>query len=175
MKEIELVKLAQKGNDDAFYELMMIHKNQLYRMALTYLKREEDAIEAIQEVTFRAYKMIKKLRDPSFFQTWLIRILINYCNDEWKRKKRYTVVEQQDLEMRNGSNTLDHDTKLMLDQSMKGLKPDYRNVIILKFFEDLTVQQIADILQKPEGTIKSWLRRALQELKLDLQEADLYE
>ena len=72
------------------------------------------------------------------------------------------------------TESLDQETKLSIEQSLKRLKPHYRDVIILKFFEDLTVQQIAEILDKPEGTIKTWLRRSLQDMKGILKEEDLY-
>lgn len=172
--EIDLVKLAKNGDDTAYYELISSRKNQLYRMALTYLKNEADAIEAIQEVTYRAYKKLKKLRQPELFHTWLIRILINYCNDEWKHKKRFVATDDSVQPQESNAKNMDKETKMILHQSIDQLKSHYRDVIILKFFEDMTVPQIAEVIEKPEGTVKTWLRRALQELKVELREEDFY-
>lgn len=88
MDDFTLVLRAKKGDETAFYSLMMNHKEQLFKIAYSYLKNEQDALEAIQEVTFRAFKHIRKLKEPDFFSTWLIRILINHCNDELHKKKR---------------------------------------------------------------------------------------
>lgn len=65
-----LIKKAVKGNKEAFYELISLYKEQLYKTAYAYLKNETDALEAIQEVTYRAYKNIKKLKQAHFFLTW---------------------------------------------------------------------------------------------------------
>ncbi|MCD8510993.1 MAG: RNA polymerase sigma factor [Bacillus sp. (in: Bacteria)] len=173
-KELELITKTKKGDDSAFYELISTRKTQLYRMALTYLKNEEDALEAIQEVTYRAYKKLKKLRQPELFQTWLIRILINYCHDEWKRKKRMAPTTDSIQPITSEPKSVDKEMRMTLHQSIDQLKSHYRDVIILKFFEDMTVPQIAEVIEKPEGTVKTWLRRALQELKIELREEDFY-
>lgn len=78
---------AIKGNDDAFVKLIGRYKLDLYRTALSYLRNEEEALEAIQEVTYRAYKNIGTVRDAQFVKTWLIRIMINYCIDQLNMKK----------------------------------------------------------------------------------------
>lgn len=97
--ELHIVKKAIKGDEQAFLSVMHAHKEALYRTALAYLKNEHDAIEAVQEVTFRAYKKIKTLKEPAYAKTWLIRIMMNYCQDELKKKKRFISHEslQQDI------------------------------------------------------------------------------
>lgn len=88
-----LLKKAKKGDDGAFYELMQIHKIQLLKIALSYLRNEDDALEALQEVTFRAYQAVKKVKQPEYFSTWLIRIMLNYCHDQFKKKNRLVYVD----------------------------------------------------------------------------------
>lgn len=173
----ELVLKAKKRDEDAFYELIQRYKGQLYRMALAYLKNEEEAVDAVQEVTFRAYKKIKKLKDPALFQTWLIRILINYCHDEWKRKKRVVPVSvETSLDTKKATRTdrVDHAAKMALYDEVNALKTEYKDVIILKYFEDYKIETVAEILNKPEGTVKTWLRRALRELRGHMKEEDIY-
>ncbi|MEX2104755.1 MAG: sigma-70 family RNA polymerase sigma factor, partial [Bacilli bacterium] len=84
-----MVHAAKNGDDDAFYRLILDNKEKMYRIAYSYFKNETDALEAIQEVTYRAYVRIKKLREPQYFNTWLIRIMINYCLDEMKKGNRF--------------------------------------------------------------------------------------
>lgn len=83
-----LVREAQKGNTAAFSAIMNEHKEKLYRMAYSYFKNEQDALEAVQETAYRALKKIKQIKEPRYIGTWIVRILLNYCADEIKRKKR---------------------------------------------------------------------------------------
>ncbi|UUZ92843.1 hypothetical protein LJK87_47525 [Paenibacillus sp. P25] len=84
----ERVRAAQRGDDEAFYALVSEDKERLYRIGYAYLKNETEVLEAIQEVTCRAYMKVRKLKEPKYFHTWLIRILIHYCIDEQKRKRK---------------------------------------------------------------------------------------
>ncbi len=159
--DISLVKRARKGDEQAFYQLMLSHKQQLYRMALSYLKNEEDAIEAVQETTFRAFRGMKKLRKPAYFTTWLMRILLNYCHDEVKKNKRF-IYNDELIHSLEGSSS---HSLLEVEEAINHLEEKYRNVIILKYLQDLKIDEIAEILQCPQGTVKTWLRKALELLR----------
>lgn len=161
MVDEELVKLAQRGDDEAFYKLMAANKNKLYNIAYCYLKNEQDALEAIQEITCRAYIKINKLKEPRYFNTWLIRILINYCIDEQKRKKKIVPIEEERIVVEN-ENNLDN---IFLEVAVEKLEPKYREVIVLKYFQDMPISSIAMVLDCPEGTVKTWLSRALIQLR----------
>ena len=95
MNDEDLVKAAQNGDDNAFYGLISAYKDNLYNVAYCYLKNQQDTLEAIQEVTYRAYLKINKLKEPKYFNTWLTRILINYCIDEQKRKQKIVSLEEE--------------------------------------------------------------------------------
>ncbi|WP_052877848.1 sigma factor [Thermoanaerobacter wiegelii] len=106
----ELVSRAKKGDDDAFYELISNLKEQLYRIAFSYLKNEEESLEALQEVTYRVYINIKKLKKAKYFNSWVIRIMINYCINELRNKKRFTnkeVLEEKELQETNSFMNFD--------------------------------------------------------------------
>jgi RNA polymerase sigma-70 factor (TIGR02954 family) len=165
-----LVKKAQKGDDTAFYELMQGHKEQLYRIAFSYVKNEADAVEAIQELTFRAYKQLRKLNEPSYFSTWLIRILINYCIDEQRRRKRVVI----ELTKEESHHDEELSSKLEMKRVLGKLKANYQHVVILKYLHDLTVPEIAKVLERPEGTIKTWLHKALLEMRTMMEREDYY-
>ncbi len=164
MDILQLCQMACSGNDEAFYKLICEHKAQLYKIAYSYFKNEPDALEAIQETTFRAYKGIRKLKEPKYFKTWLIRILINYCIDETKQNKKVLMpVENVDI-----ISSIDGDIELKL--LVGQLDPKYRSIIILKYYEGFTLNDIAEILEKPVGTIKTWLNQALKKLRVVLAE-----
>lgn len=161
-----LVKRAKKGDDTAFYDLMQQHKVQLYRMALSYLKNENDAVEAVQEVTYRAYRSIKKLKQPAYFSTWLIRILLNYCHDEVKQRKRFVITDELSHYIGHTNESYSFE---MLDV-LNRMDERYREVIVLKYFHDLKIKEISEVLQRPEGTVKTWLHKGLQLMREQLTE-----
>ncbi|MGA4721502.1 sigma-70 family RNA polymerase sigma factor [Fictibacillus nanhaiensis] len=166
METEQLVKKAIKGNDEAFLQLIQTYKVDLYKTALSFLRNEEEALEAMQEVTYRAYKNIKKLKNEIFFKTWLIRIMINYCNDQLKHKKRVVMND----EMLNSLGVSENHTQLELKDAMLDLDDRSREILTLKYFNDVKIKDIATIMQCPEGTVKTWLNKALRALREKLEE-----
>jgi RNA polymerase sigma-70 factor (TIGR02954 family) len=162
----QLAKKAIKGNDEAFLQLIQTYKVDLYKTALSFLRNEEEALEAIQEVTYRAYKGIRKLKEPSFFKTWLIRIMINYCNDQLKKQKR--VVSNE--EVLDSIGVSENHSEMELRDAMLGLEDRSREILTLKYFHDLKIKDIAETMQCPEGTVKTWLNKALKALREKLEE-----
>jgi RNA polymerase sigma factor (sigma-70 family) len=159
--EIEQLAIAaKKGNAEAFTTLMSSHQERLFRIAYAYLHNETDALEALQEVTYRAFNKINKLKDPAFFGTWIIRILLNYCSDERKRKSRF--ISKLPL---HESSALDHTVDFDLVNALQELDSACKQVIILKYYEGFTLTEIGLILESPTGTIKTRLHRALEQLR----------
>lgn len=183
MDETALVNAARRGDDQAFMQLMGLYKVRLYKMAYAYLHNEQDALEAIQETTVRAYTGIGKLSEPKYFGSWLVRILINYCIDERKRRQKTTwLADEAGTEEAGakrkiyGKNTAaaaaapDADTsalerRLLVEQALGQLEPKYRKVVFLKYFGDLTLPEIAAVLGCPEGTAKTWLHQGLKAMR----------
>lgn len=161
----DLVMRAVDGDDAAFTELMDRHKIQLYKMAYSYLRNEDDAVEAVQEVTFRAYRALKKINNPDFFSTWLIRILLNYCMDVQKSKKRIIV----DTEKMEQAAVYQNHESIEIEQAMKEMETKQRELLELKYFHELKITEIAELWQCPEGTVKTRLYKALKILKGKLE------
>ncbi|MGG4488310.1 sigma-70 family RNA polymerase sigma factor [Metabacillus idriensis] len=166
MTDPTLAEKAIKGDDGAFLLLIKQHKEQLYRTAFMYLRNETDALEAVQEVTFRAYKSLHKVKEPSFFTTYLIRIMLNYCHDQLKRKKRFQINEKLAA---SGSGT-DSFVYLEIEEALLRLDEKYQNVILMKYIYDLKIKDIAQQLNRPESTVKTWLTKALALLRKQLDE-----
>ncbi|WP_409273490.1 sigma-70 family RNA polymerase sigma factor [Neobacillus sp. SCS-31] len=165
--EIEqLARNAIKGEDQAFLELIQACKIDLYKTALAFLRNEGDALEAVQEVTFRAYKGIRSLKEPSFAKTWLIRIMINYCNDVLDKRKRVVLDEA----FIHTEGRIERHDGLEIRDAMEGLDARSREILAMKYFQDLKISEIAAALNHPEGTIKTWLNRALRLLRENLGE-----
>ena len=150
---------------EEFTERVLAVRNRLYRAAYLYLGSEADALEAVDEAVYQALRNLKKLREPQFFETWLTRILINQCNKELRRRRRFARVEE--LPETAVAENFDH---LPLKEAIQRLPEELRSVIILRYFADYTQAETADTLGIPQGTVATRQRRALQLLRLELGE-----
>jgi RNA polymerase sigma-70 factor, ECF subfamily len=169
MEDEKRVIKAIKGNDKAFYVLLYKERKKLYYIAYQYVKNADDAIEIVQETTFKAFKSIKSLKEPNYFSTWLIKILINTALDYIKKNRKAIPIE--DMEQCTAPTNTSHeqiDTKIDLMDALDRLSDNYKTVIILRFYQDLTIKQISEVLNTPEGTIKTHLHRAIHQLKKEL-------
>lgn len=164
--EVELAKQAIQGNDDAFLQLMYQYKVDLYKTALAFLRNEGEALEAIQEVTYRAYKNVRTLREPAFFKTWLIRIMINYCHNELAKGKR-VMYDNESLER---VEAVFDDSSFEIEEALLKLDERSRELLILKYFHGYKIKEIAKQFRCPEGTIKTWLNKALKSFRENLDE-----
>lgn len=150
---------------------MAASKERLYRIALAYLHREADAVEAVQEATYRAYKNFRKLKEPAYFHTWAVRIVLNVCADEFrKRKRREPAAYTEEAEGAAGTFADASDTRVSLRRLVDGLPREQKEIIILKYYQQLTLTEIAAVLECPEGTVKTRLHKALVRLRGELGE-----
>ncbi|OEH93776.1 RNA polymerase sigma factor [Bacillus solimangrovi] len=153
----------KKRDEDAFLEMMHLYRNTVYFTALTYMKNEQEALEAVQEVTFRAFKNYHKIKKSSAIKAWLTKITINYCLDELKKR---TNIHHDDTYMQELSKEQnDWFTSIFISEAIQTLKPKYQVVLILKYQQDMTNVQIAESLSMPIGTVKTYLNRSLKDLK----------
>ena len=165
MGNIELEKLAIKRDEQAFLSVIHLHKETLYKTAFAFLKNEHDAIEAVQEVTVRAYKKIHTVKEPNYLKTWLVRIMMNYCQDQLRLKKRYTSSEQlQEI------GTSENYTFLEIEEALAALPDKEQRLIYLMYFQDTKIKDIAIVENIPEGTVKSRLHKTLRTLRSLLSE-----
>lgn len=162
------IKKAIRGNEKAFQELIQDEKNKLFRMAYLYVKNEDDALDIVQDTIYKAFISIKQLKEPNYFSTWLSRILINTALNFIKKNNR--AIPFSDIDgIRNDQNLLIEE-KLDLLEAIERLEVQYKTLIIFRYYKDLSIKQIAEILKCPEGTVKTRLHRAINQLKLDLKE-----
>ena len=139
MFDEKIVKKAIKGNDKAFIILMNQCKEQIYRTAFAYVKEEETALDIVQEVVCKEYKSIENLREPKFFNTWIMRIAINISTDFYNKKNKIVCMEQDEL------------------------------ISKMDIKHDLTFKDIAEILNMSENTVKTNLYKGLSILRNDMK------
>lgn len=137
----------------------------LYRLAYQYVRNENDALDIVQESAYKAVKNCKRLQNPQYIKTWLYRIVINESLS-FLRKKKPEVIQFSEAECEIEDRYADLD----LHRALMQLPDDDKTIVMLRFFEGLSFQQIADILDENINTVKSRLYRSLQKLKHMLEE-----
>ncbi|MFD1137120.1 sigma-70 family RNA polymerase sigma factor [Paenibacillus urinalis] len=155
---------AAEGDSDAFVKLVKQLEASLYYMARSLLGKEEDIADAMQETILKAFKSIHTLREPKFFKTWIFRILINECNNIGSKRSRtiaYAEIPTTAASM-GGYEMVD------LRESVERLEEPQRMVIILHYFEDLPIRQVAKVLDVSESAVKMRLSRARDALQHSL-------
>lgn len=163
MKNTSLVKKAIKGDEAAFEMLIKNESEKLYRTAFLYVKNKEDALDVVQETVYKAFVSVKQVKNPEYFSTWLTRILIHTAFALLKKQNRTHYEElASDIADEKHKNSSE---KLEIMEALSLLNENYRTAIILFYYQDLSIQSIAKTMEKPENTVKTYLRRAKIELK----------
>ena len=141
------------------------NQEKLYRVAFSYSKNEEEALDIVQEAITKALKNIGKLKEEKYVKTWFYRILINESLQYIKRNKKLITCELKEIESKLEWN--DNITVEGIDiyQKIQSLNEKLQTVIILRFFEDMKIEEIAKITYVNISTVKSRLYKGLKELK----------
>lgn len=151
---------------------LFVENNQerFYRIAYTYVKSREDALDVIHDAIVKALQSYHTLRRPEYAKTWFYRILINECNS-FLRKNRRLLSWEDGLAQQASENLFDiyKDEYIDLYAAVEKLSPDMKTVVVLRFFEEMKLEEIAEITSTNLNTVKSRLRRALNYLKLDME------
>lgn len=154
----DLVKRAKRCETDAFTELMQLHMKDMYRVAVSILMNDEDAADAIQDAILACWEKIDGLKEPRYFGTWMMRILINKCYDIRKRNQRFT-----DLGDWEEPAAEDH-YNLEWKEALSVLDERHRVVVELFYGEGYRTEEIAKILKIPKSTVQTRLWRGRKKL-----------
>ncbi len=117
------------------------------------------------ETTLKVYKKRKTVKKPEFFKTWVIRILINECKDELKRSKNYIPLDEHFEIASSERENFDYVNDLVAK-----LPLDLKQIIVLKFFDEMNFREIGEVLKTPESTVKSRYAVALKKLRMEMEE-----
>ncbi len=160
--ETDVIK-SKKGDKEAFGRLINDNKLSMYRISKSILKNEHDVEDAISNCILKAYTNLLKLRKNDTFKQWLFKILINECYSMLSRNKRELAVSDvSELD----STYEDRYPDFELARAVNSLDDDQRIVTVLFYYEDMCLRDISKALDLPEGTVKSRLSRAREQLRL---------
>jgi RNA polymerase sigma-70 factor (ECF subfamily) len=168
-------KRVLKKREERFLSLISDNNDKLYKIAYSYVKNKDDALDIVQEAVYKGYISYHKVKKPEFEKTWLTRIVINTAIDFIRKNKKIVSIDMSFIENIADSGVNHLDDKLAVEHALENLNERERTVIILRYFEDMKLDEIAEILETPISTIKSILYRSLKKMEVDLKEADVDE
>lgn len=181
--EIRIVKRAQKGDRLAFAELVELYKDKLYNLGYRMLGNPQEAEDVAQETLLRAYANLHKYNASHKFSTWIYRIATNLCIDRMRKKKAdYSLDAEVDgveggtmyTRLASPDRTPEEElvrteTQREVQAAIESLPENYRAAVILKYLHDMSLQEIADILEVPVSTIKTRIHRGREALREGLR------
>jgi RNA polymerase sigma-70 factor (ECF subfamily) len=175
MKEgtLDLIRRAQQGDHAAFDELVEKYAPDLYRLALAVVGPDA-AADVTQDAFLRAWADVRSLRDPDRFGQWLRRILVNRCRDLVRARQRVRILSLDTGTVIGAPMSPDPataaDQSVDLHRALKAMTLDQRLILALHYLADLPIRDVAQVLAVPEGTAKSRLHSAMQELRRTMGE-----
>lgn len=157
-----LIKKARNKDPDAFIQLMELNMQSMYKVAIAYLKNEDDAADAIQDTILTCYEKIDTLKKTRFFKTWLIRILINKCNGIRKKQQSHTNLEQ----ITEAAVWEENYTNVEWNELLLSIEEKYRIVLYLYYVEGFKIREIGEILEMNENSIRTRLSRGRKKMAI---------
>ena len=158
-----------KTNCASFEKLLLQYKSYLYKVAYTFVKDKQVALDILQETSFKAWLNIHTLKDEEKFKPWITKILVNTALNYIKKESKVIYMEDENSIIYS-EKSISIEEKLDLYDAIDLLKPKYKTVIILKYFDDMKIEDISYVLNIPENTVKSHLKRAKESLSSILKE-----
>ena len=187
MQDELLIRRAQRGDADAFEQLPLEHQKNVYNLCYRMAGNPDDAMDLSQETFLRAWRCLDQYQFASAFSTWLYRLCSNICIDFLRRRRRQQTVpltfedadgEEQTYAVPDAQPLPEEQVELKLTRetlaaAMAQLLPEHRAVLQLRVVNEMSYEQIADVLDIQIGTVKSRLSRARNQLKKILERGNL--
>jgi RNA polymerase sigma-70 factor (ECF subfamily) len=171
-----ILQRCKKNDKNAFAELFKFYQNYLFKICFSYVQNEQTALDMLQEIYIKLYKNISKYDEKYPFHPWIRQVAVNTCLNE-KRKavplsislsnedEGFALEDQLAAEEDTQKEVEKHDMARIIKQHINSLPEKQRMVIILRYYEDLSYEEISDLLKLPLGTVKTDLYRAKNALK----------
>lgn len=152
-------------------EYAVRYKENYYRLAYSYVKNTDDALDIVQDSIYKAISSMNSLKNPNCIKTWFYRIVVNTSLDFLRKKKNVSVLKEEVITSID-CGTVDEYENFDLQKALDNLPDKYRTVIILRYFEDLKIEEIAEILNENINTIKTRLYKSLKMLRIKMDDCE---
>jgi RNA polymerase sigma-70 factor (ECF subfamily) len=183
--ETRLAKLARNGDRRAFAELVELYKDKIYHLAYRMLNNKHEAEDAVQETFLRVYTNLHRYDEQQKFSTWIFRIGTNHCIDRLRKRKHSAY--SLDAEMPDGEGNdyysmlpanedtpedqiILSETQQQIRKAINMLPEKYKSVVILRYLQDMSLQEISDVLDMPVTTVKTRVHRGREYLRKKLEQ-----
>lgn len=181
--DTRLAKLARKGDQRAFAEIVSNYKDKLFHLAFRMTGNRQEAEDVVQDTFLRVFKNLDRYDENQKFSTWIYRIATNLCIDRLRKRRQVFSLdaESSDHEGLDGyamlpsddrtpeSELLLSETQRLLHQAMDTLPVKYKSVMVLRYIQDLSLQEISDVLDLPVTTVKTRVHRGREFLRKKLE------
>jgi len=151
-------------NDTDFERLFMSYKNEIYKLAYTYVHNEADALDIVQETAYQGFISRKSLKDKDKFKSWVLTITVNKSLDHLKKKRPEPV---DDITIYSGHHTDTEESLFEFEEKLKTLTLNEKNIVVYKCFFDYTFEMIGETLRISLSTVKNQYYRAIEKLRLE--------
>lgn len=173
MDEDKIVQRARRGDAAAFEQLVTAYRDRVYRLALRLCGSEADADEAAQDAFLAAWRGLPNFRGESRFSTWLYQLATHAAIDLLRREKRHAAGDIDEVDTPDSAPSPQqqaerNEQRQAVRDAVLQLPPEQRQVVVLRFMEELSYEEIGAALHLPVGTVKSRLNRAKAALRENL-------
>jgi len=171
VNQLDVIQACQRGDDEAFRVLFETHKDRVYSIALRYAGDAATAMDIAQETFLKLLSSIQQFRGDSSFESWLYRMVVNSCLDHHRRKRRFLPLVDEMLDLFRTSSDgalqemLRDEQEERVQQVVAQLPEEQRIVVVLRYTEGLSYEDIAEVLGCRRGTVASRLNRAHKALE----------
>lgn len=167
MDDLELVHRSKSNEPDAFSELVRRHQHIVYNVAYRYMRDNALAEDMSQEAFLKAYRLLKGFRGDCSFSTWMYRVTCSVCLTELNRRKRRGEVElaPQHLNQLAEEPSYTGDMPEIIRRCVSKLPDRYSTIITLYYLKGISYDEIAEVMDIPMGTLKTWMFRARKQLR----------
>jgi RNA polymerase sigma-70 factor (ECF subfamily) len=180
VSDLELIEKFGNGDEKAFEQLIIRYERKIYSICIYFLKNREDAEDAAQETILKLYRKVGSFRKESAFSTWMNYVASNTCRDYLRKRKRNQVL-YLDEDIRTDESSIsrelpsEEDTPeermekkelgVLMQEALFKLKDDHKEILLMREYQELSYEEISEILEISVGTVKSRIYRARQDLK----------
>ncbi len=161
--------MGKSSLEEQIAEHILKYKENHYRLAYSYVKNADDAMDIVQESVYKAILHKSSLKNADYLKTWFYRILINTSLDFIRKNRKIEVVDEEVLG-NLGSGLNDDYENFDLKKALNNLPDNCRTIIILRYFEDLKIDEIAEVLNENANTVKTRLYKSLKTLRIKMED-----
>lgn len=167
---MKLLSSNKKIKEKKVKDYIVNNQEGFYKVAYSYVKNQDDALDIVHDSICKALSKLDSLKDEEAIKPWFYKILINSSIDYIRKNSKYVALEEELLSDEHNSN--DTYTDIDLQRALEKLPEEYRVIIVLRYFEDMKIDEIANVLSQNTNTIKTKLYTGLRRLKIKIKTED---